>query len=130
METYLARHEAFIRRQLATAGESSDWAGLARFHRAQIAYLQHERLIHLLVTLFFGACTLLTLFLVVLHPQVPVGVLLLLLLLLTLLVPYVAHYYKLENGVQRWYHLANEIEARAGHTSQRYDDGSVEPQAR
>jgi hypothetical protein len=127
MEAYLERHEAFIRGQLAGAGDGADWAGLARFHRAQIEYMQHERLVHLLVTLFFGLCVLLTLLFLVLHPQVPVGVLLVLLLLL--LVPYVVHYYKLENGVQRWYHLANEIEGRAGRVSRRYDDGSVEPRA-
>jgi hypothetical protein len=127
MEAYLKRHEAFIRRQLAGAGEGVDWAGLARFHRAQVGYLQHERLVHLLVTLFFGACALLTLLFVVLHPQVPMGVLLL--LLLVLLVPYLLHYYRLENGVQRWYHLANEIELRAGNVSQRYDDGPLDPHA-
>jgi hypothetical protein len=128
MEAYLKRHEAFVRGQLASNGDGTDWAGLARFHRAQIEYVQHERLVHLLVTLFFGLCTLLTLLFLVLHPQVPMGVLLL--LLLVLLVPYLAHYYRLENGVQRWYHLANEIEARAGNVSQRYDDGPVEPLAR
>jgi hypothetical protein len=128
MEAYVRRHEAFIRGQLAGADDSADWAGLALFHRAQVEYLQHERLVHLLVTLFFGLCTLLTLLFLVLHPQVPVGVLLVLLLLL--LVPYVVHYYKLENGVQRWYHLANAIEARAGNVSRCYDDRSVEPRAR
>ena len=128
MEAYLERHETFIRGRLASASETADWAGLARFHRAQIGYLQHERLVHLLVTLFFGLCTLVTLLFLVLHPQVPVGLLLVLLLLL--LVPYVVHYYKLENGVQRWYHLANEIEARAGNVSPRYDDGSIESHAR
>ena len=128
MEEYLKRHEAFVRGQLAATGDGADWAGLARFHRTQIEYVQHERLVHLLVTLFFGLCTLLTLLFLVLHPQIPMGVLLL--LLLVLLVPYLAHYYRLENGVQRWYHLANEIEARAGNVSQRYDDGPVEPRAR
>ena len=128
MEAYLKRHEAFIRGQLASAGDAVDWAGLARFHRAQIDYIQHERLIHLLVTLFFGLCTLLALLFIVVHPQILVGILLL--LLLALLVPYLAHYYQLENGLQRWYHLANEIETRAGNVSQRYDDGSVQPHAR
>jgi hypothetical protein len=125
MEAYLKRHEAFIRRQLASTGDGADWTGLARFHRVQIEYMQHERLIHLLVTLFFGLCTLLALLFVALHPQVPMGVLLL--LLLALLIPYVAHYYRLENGLQRWYHLANQIESRAGNVSERYDDGPVEP---
>ncbi len=101
MEAYLRRHEAFIRGQLAAAGAGADWAGLARFHRAQIGYLQQERLVHLLVTLFFGLCALLVLLFLVVHPKVLVGVLLL--LLLALLVPYVAHYYKLENGLQGWY---------------------------
>lgn len=124
MEAYLKRHEAFIRGQLAAAGDV-DWAGLASFHRTQIGFLQQERLVHLLVTLFFGLCALLVLLFVAVRPQVLAGVLLL--LLLALLIPYVAHYYRLENGVQRWYHLANEIDARAGRVSQRYDDGSVEP---
>jgi hypothetical protein len=123
MEAYLRRHEAFIRGQLAAAGSGVDWAGLARFHRAQIGYLQHERLVHLLVMLSFGLAALLTLLFLVLHPQVLIGVLLL--LLLALLVPYLVHYYRLENGVQRWYHLANEIDGRAGTVSQRYDDGST-----
>jgi len=128
MEAYLKRHEAFIRSQLDSGGDGTDWIGLARFHRTQIDYMQHERLIHLLVTLFFGLCALLTLLFVVLHPLIPMGVLLL--LLLALLVPYVAHYYDLENGLQRWYHLANEIESRGGAVSQRYDDGSTAPRAR
>jgi hypothetical protein len=115
MEAYLKRHEAFIRGQLAAAGEGIDWPGLSRFHGMQIAYLQHERLVHLLVTLFFGLSTLLVLLFLVVHPQILVGILLL--LMLALLVPYLAHYYKLENGVQRWYHLANELEARAGRVS-------------
>lgn len=128
MEVYLKRHEAFIRGQLASAAEDADWAGLARFHRAQIAYLQHERLVHLLVTLFFGLAALVTLLFLVRYPQPLVGALLLLLLLL--LVPYLVHYYRLENGVQRWYHLANEVEARAGNVSPRYDDGSIGTAAR
>jgi drug/metabolite transporter (DMT)-like permease len=128
MEAYLRRHEAFIRGQLASAGGGADWAGLARFHRAQVEYLQHERLVHLLVTLFFGLAALLTLLFLVLHPHVTIGVLLL--LLLVLLVPYLVHYYRVENGVQRWYHLANEIEVRAGTPAQRYDDGSLGPAAR
>jgi hypothetical protein len=128
MERYLERHEAFVRRRLASGGDGDDWGGLARFHQTQIAFMQHERLVHLLVTLFFGLCALLTLLFVVLHPQVPMGILLL--LLLALLVPYVVHYYRLENGIQKWYHLANEIEGRGGNVSQRYDDGPAEPRAR
>jgi len=120
MESYVRRHEAFVRGLLAVGSEGFDWVGLARFHRMQVDYVQHERLVHLFVTLFFGICVLLTLLFLILHPRVLVGILLF--LLLVLLVPYIIHYFRLENGVQRYYHLANEIEARAGHLSQRYDD--------
>lgn len=121
MREYLKQHEDFIRGQLASTGDGADWTRLARLHRTQIGYMQHERLIHLLVTLFFGLCVLVVLVVVVEQPQVLTGVLLL--LLLALLVPYIVHYYRLENGVQRWYHLANEIERRAGGVSEGDGEG-------
>jgi hypothetical protein len=128
MEKYLKRHEAFIRQQLASPGDGTDWQALARFHRTQIGYMQHERLIHLFVTLFFGLCALLLFLFLLLHPQAVAGVLIL--LVLALLVPYLVHYFRLENGVQRWYALANEIDRRAGGVSKRDDDEPVEPHAR
>ena len=128
MQKYLKQHEDFIRRQLASAGDGTDWMRLARCHRTQIEYLQHERLVHLLVTLFFALCVLVVLIVVIVQPQVLTGVLLL--LLLALLVPYIVHYYQLENGVQRWYHLANEIDRRAGVVSEGDGDRSSVPHAR
>ncbi len=118
MEEYLKRHEAWIRALLASAGAGYDWPGLGQFHKTQIAWMQHERLIHLLVTLFFGLWTLLAVLFTVAFPRIELGLLIALLLLL--LVPYVAHYFRLENGVQRWYHLSNEIERRAGRVSADY----------
>lgn len=112
MEEYLKRHEAWIKGLLASTDEAFDWAGLAQFHKTQIAWMQHERLIHLLVTLFFGLFALLTVLFTVAVPRLELAALIAFLLLL--LVPYVAHYFRLENGVQRWYHLANDIERRAG----------------
>ena len=43
------------------------------------------------------------------------------LLLLELTVPYIVHYFRLENGVQRWYHLQNRIDAELGRVSQSYE---------
>ena len=118
MTTYLKRHEAFVRRALDTEGAAFDWAGLARFHAMQIAFVQQERLTHLLVTLAFGFFALATVLVFALRPGAALAALIL--LLLALLVPYLVHYFRLENGVQRWYHLANAIEGRAGHISQDY----------
>jgi len=110
MYEYMKRHEAFIRSVLASESGEVDWGRLARYHDTQIRYMQHERLIHLLVTLFVGLFALLTLLVLVFQPTVAMGVLVL--LLVALFAPYILHYFRLENGVQRWYDLANEIDRR------------------
>ena len=73
----------------------------------QIAFFQHERLIHLIVTVLFSVLTVMTLFACLLIIQ-PV-LFALELLLLVLLVPYIRHYYILENGTQKLYEYYDAI---------------------
>jgi hypothetical protein len=68
----------------------------------QIQFFQHERLIHLIVTVLFALLTVMSIFATLLIPGQP-ALLVLDLLFLVLLVPYIAHYYLLENGVQKLY---------------------------
>lgn len=74
----------------------------------QIQFFQHERLIHLIVTVLFALLTVITLLanLFLLQPLL----LVLSLLLLVLLVPYIKHYYLLENGVQKLYEYYDILE--------------------
>jgi hypothetical protein len=76
--------------------------------RDRISFFQHERLIHLLVTMLFavltfgGICALLITelwYLIIIDC-----------LFLVLLVPYVVHYFNLENGVQKLYGLYDELQ--------------------
>ena len=67
----------------------------------QIQFFQHERLIYLIVTALFALLTVITL-LANLFLTEPL-ILILSLLFLVLLVPYIRHYYLLENGVQKLY---------------------------
>lgn len=67
----------------------------------QIQFFQHERLIHLIVTVTFAILTILSVLGCVLSPQP--ALFMLTALLLVLLVPYIRHYYLLENGVQKLY---------------------------
>lgn len=67
----------------------------------QIQFFQHERLIHLIVTVTFAILTVLSIFAFLALEQI--GLLALSILLLVLLVPYIRHYYILENGVQKLY---------------------------
>jgi len=66
-----------------------------------ISFFQHERLIHLIVTALFALMTVLGLLLFLLQPSLLT--LCLEGLFLVLLVPYIIHYYHLENGVQKLY---------------------------
>lgn len=67
----------------------------------QIQFFQHERLIHLIVTVTFALLTVLSIFAFLVLTQI--GLLVLSALLIILLVPYIRHYYILENGVQKLY---------------------------
>lgn len=76
----------------------------------QIGFFQHERLIHLLVTLAFAIFGVLSLFFYLLTEQIMV--LVLFFSFLVLLIPYIKHYYLLENGTQELYRLYDEIKKK------------------
>lgn len=67
----------------------------------QIGFFQHERLIHLIVTVIFALLTMLSILGAALLQQI--SMFLLTVLFFVLLVPYIMHYYLLENGVQKLY---------------------------
>jgi hypothetical protein len=80
---------------------------IIKYHDRQIKWLQHERLVHLLVMLFVMLIyTVVTIFLVF-FPSI--GVLLLWFGLTPLLIAYIMHYFKLENTVQKWYRISNDF---------------------
>lgn len=80
------------------------------YAKIQIAWLSHERLVHLLVTLFISFLLVLSSigFLLLSNPLF--GVMTILLMILVLF--YLLHYYRLENGVQRLYKIANRIHTK------------------
>ncbi len=71
----------------------------------RIGFYQHERLIHLIVTMSFGVFFLLSLILA----GTNVWFLALSVLLLALLIPYIGHYYFLENTTQELYRIYYEL---------------------
>ncbi len=81
--------------------EGTDWESVLEEHLTQISFFQHERLIHLIVTVTFGILTMLALAIYCIAEYMPI--LLLIALFLVLLIPYIGHYYTLENEVQKMY---------------------------
>ena len=73
----------------------------------QIQFFQHERFIHLIVTVTFAILTVMSVLGFVVTAQI--GLLVLTGMLLVLLVPYIRHYYILENGVQKLYQYYDNI---------------------
>jgi uncharacterized membrane protein len=97
IESYLQQMDDL----LAHPDADVSWEDVIENHLIQIQFFQHERLIHLIVTVLFALMT----------TSVVVGIVttsspwltLLMVPLLILLFPYINHYYLLENGVQKMY---------------------------
>jgi hypothetical protein len=86
---------------LAADTPDTDWEEVRKEHLIQVGFFQHERLIHLMVTLAFAIFTFMSLGFLLADFQIMLIVLFV--LLLVLLIPYISHYYLLENGVQYMY---------------------------
>jgi len=67
----------------------------------QIKFFQHERLVHLIVTFFVGIAAILFLGFALLLDNITMIILFFLCILL--FIPYIFHYYYLENGTQSLY---------------------------
>jgi hypothetical protein len=107
MIDYIKSHERYIREMLAKNLDRKALLNLLHYHDKQIQWLQHERFVHLITMLFVCLFMLLTFGYTILMPSLPCMILSALLMILS--VAYIIHYYRLENGVQRWYSLSNQI---------------------
>lgn len=98
--------------------EDADWERIREEHLVQIGFFQHERLIHLIVTVIFALLTVfsigMTFLLMVQGTEGALSWLLVVAAFLILLIPYVRHYYILENEVQKMYRQYDEIAAKLG----------------
>ena len=74
----------------------------------QIGFFQHERMVHLIVTMTFAIATIMTLLGICVTGYLPLSALML--MLLVLLIPYIRHYYILENGTQTLYRYYDVLE--------------------
>lgn len=98
--------------------EDVDWEKLKTEHLTQIAFFQHERFIHLVVTVIFTLLTMISIcmafILMAFGAEGGPGWLLIMAVFLVLEIPYVRHYYILENEVQKMYGQYDMIVAKLG----------------
>lgn len=105
---YVSRIDSYLSDEI----HIDNWQQVMDEHLVQIAFFQHERLIHLIVTVLFALATVGTCLVLVVTSYMPLAILLLLFLIL--LVPYVKHYYLLENKTQKMYDQYDEILKKLG----------------
>lgn len=110
MEGYIKAYEQELA-ELRSRQPPVDPVWLCARHRAAIEFLQQERLAHLLVTLAFALFLLTAVGATLVRPELAFPVLALLLLVVEAF--YVIHYFRLENAVQRWYRVYDELSRTA-----------------
>lgn len=107
MIDYMKKHESHVRETLENKRDPEALRELLALHEKKLEWMQHERLVHLLVMLFVCLFALLSLGYALVCPSIPVFLLFGLLIILS--VAYLIHYYRLENDVQKWYRLSDDI---------------------
>ena len=110
MISYMKNHENYVKGILEQNPDAEKLKELLAYHDKQIKWMQHERLVHLIVMLFVCLFTIMIFGLAVIRPSLPVMLLFVMLLILS--AAYLLHYFRLENGVQNWYRIAGEIRRR------------------
>lgn len=115
MEEKIREYEEFIKDKTEGRIGPIERVKLAEYHKEMVANFQHERLIHLLVTFFFGLLAIIALvafgisfgFYGFKLEMIPLYILTVILVILEFF--YVKHYYFLENHVQNMYKYSKKL---------------------
>ena len=115
MEDKIREYEDFISEKTDGRVGPIERVKLAEYHREMVANFQHERLIHLLVTFFFGGLTITSLVVTGISfglygfklEMIPLYILTVILVVLEFF--YVKHNYYLENHIQELYKYSKKL---------------------
>jgi fatty acid desaturase len=107
MTEYLTNYMNYIQQRIEKCSDADELADIMREHKDKIAFMQHERIVHFLVTMLFAL--ILIVFFAVLIFKVNLAILALVTIVLVLLMFYIKHYYFLENTVQKMYRVYDSI---------------------
>ena len=90
--------------------EDIDYKSLMKRHMDEIMFFQHERFIHLIVMFLFEISAIIIFLAAVINFQI--SLIVLFVAFLILLIPYIKHYFLLENSVQKMYYQYDVIYKR------------------
>lgn len=107
MKRRIVTYRSRIDELLYNRDEDINWQDILDEHLIQIGFFQHERLVHLIVTMTVAILTVASLAIGTIG-DFPGGFILAGMFTI-LLVPYILHYYTLENEVQKMYEQYDEM---------------------
>mgnify|MGYP003297170904 CR=1 FL=1 len=107
MTEYLTNYMRYIQEKLEKCSDSAELETILYEHKDKIAFMQHERIVHFLVTMMFALILCIFTAVLVFTPNIPI--LALVTIILVLLIFYIKHYYFLENTVQKMYKVYDGI---------------------
>lgn len=110
MKNRIESYMAYMDHLLEDNDSGLSYEELSEQHEKQLAYFMHERLVHLLVTLTFAILAFGTFFMTCF--SFSIGLLVLFAAFLVLLIPYIMHYYLLENSVQYMYRQYDALQVK------------------
>lgn len=103
------KYDHEIKDLLKNGNSGGDWKKILLRHQLMIKRIQHERLIHLIVTVFVGICLILFFLATLTTGNFLLAILTI--VFLVLFTAYIFHYRFLENTTQFWYTLEDEIKS-------------------
>ncbi len=107
MTAYLKKYMIYIKKQLENCSDADELEKILAEHKDKIAFMQHERIVHFLVTMLFAIIMVIFIGVQLITENMPL--LILIVMILILLCAYIKHYYFLENTVQEMYKVYDRI---------------------
>lgn len=107
MTEYLKAYMARTQQRLSACADLPELEEILAEHKDKIGFMQHERIVHFLVTTLFALV--LAIFIIGLLLTENMALLILVTIILVLLAFYIKHYYFLENTVQQMYKVYDEM---------------------
>lgn len=107
MTKYLKKYIEYIQKRLDECIGKEQLEEILSEHRDKIAFMQHERLVHFLVTMMFALILVMLVIGLLLTENLTLSILTVIIFVLLLF--YIKHYYFLENTVQNMYRIYDKI---------------------
>lgn len=111
MKKYIEQYDNYIKEKMNNDVTLMEKNELLKYHKIQIEFVQHERLVHLIISIITGILFLLFSYLYLISnysiSSFILGVLTILMLIVLFF--YIIHYCYLENKVQEWYKIYRDL---------------------